>query len=91
MQFREGTPFLVVLEMHAASLWLPATVLVIAVASFALLHRRCSKLRWQWRFALGFAVIGLALPLMWLGFLWRFLVLLEDPSYRAYVECDPCF
>jgi hypothetical protein len=91
MQFREDTPLSVVLEMHAVSFWAPATVLVIVVATLALLCRRRSTLHWRWRFAAGLAVIGFALPLIWFGFVLGSLRLLEDLVYRAYIECNPCF
>ncbi|VVT11386.1 conserved hypothetical protein [Hoeflea sp. EC-HK425] len=92
MQVHTDTPFHLVLEIYAHVLWVP--VLTIAIAAgvlFAVLKCGSTRLGIQGQLAAVSIVLVLFLPILWLGFAYGALTLLEHPGYRHHIECDPCF
>ena len=92
MQIHADTPFHLVVEIHAHALWVP--VLTIAIAAgiiFAVLRYGSTRLGVEGQWAAVSIVLVLALPVLWLGFAYGALTLLEHPRYRHHIECDPCF
>lgn len=95
MAYRPDTPLRIVLEMHAIVLAGPALTAVILSCVLLMLWKMRSanstKLADMVRQFVSFLVILIAVPAMWLGFVLGTLTVLDHPSYRQYVECDPCF
>ncbi|MDX3973162.1 hypothetical protein [Shinella sp.] len=91
MNFREGTPTAIVIEMYAVVFWLPAVALLIVVAAFVFLIRSQGKPHYRARLFVGLSVLCLAVPLIWIGGAYGALTLLDHPRYGRYVECEPCF
>ena len=92
MQIHADTPFRLVLEIYAHMLWVP--VLIIAIAAgvlFAVLKYGSTRRGIQGQLAAASIVLVLSLPILWLGFAYGALTLLEHPRYRHHIECDPCF
>ncbi|QRF51105.1 hypothetical protein D4A92_06475 [Rhizobium rosettiformans] len=87
MQFREGTPVVLMIEMYFAVLWLPVLIAVFAAIGSIFVYRT----GYRRRLLVLITLLLSALVAIWLGAILGGMALLEHPRYRAYVECDPCF
>ncbi len=87
MEFREGTPDHIILEIYFAVYWLPVLLGTMAILACLLTYRS----RHRYRFALLIVALVLILPSIGITWLYNALWLLQDPEYGIYVLCDPCF
>jgi high-affinity K+ transport system ATPase subunit B len=87
MEFREGTPNHIILEIHFAVFGLPVLLGAMAILACLLTYRS------RHRFRFAFLIIALVLILPSIGITWLYngLWLLNDREYGTYVVCDPCF